>query len=660
MTHCRKSERRCPSYSTSPLHGGGTAATLLLLVVLMLLASGGKPCEAFTTTGITASWPLPGQWRHVFGIPPSDPARTVAGEPTPFARRRWWGDVGTGTTTTTTAAAATASPSHHPDPATDEESQSPAPLPPPMNQQQQPPPPRRTTPPRYPQVGDVVFYKDVDGGKQDGQVSVGKVSFIQRNVGQEKSGWTLDIMPLEDLGDGYYAEYPSSSRQRRLLGKSTWRDAHDVQTLSATFVRTEQAYKIHPYDKSLGRPVPKDDAKYDLDGYEGPFAGSGAIDASIVERDGLAYAQQKDRLLRAVALTGLAGTLVAGYSKGPEDAAIYAAGSLASLGYLLLLAVKTDTVATPGAKFGRGIANLRWTMPLAVLAGVALYDASRGADNPVQGAGLFDYVTAEQYGAAILGFLTYRIPLFGLQIMDSLKDGDDVAGGDGAAGAVRLPGSAGVALQLLDRAESRKSSGAATVSGGSATNNDDSLRTVLLVSGPQATGRSELVQTLIDEGGGRYVAPPRIDRIRSGPEFDRIERRDAFLNVDPTGRYGLTKEGLLRACQDSGPDSVVVLDADVDLAKAVTRIAGLRLVAVWVGLERVAEFEERLERGIADGSIAVPEDETAESVMRAKIREIVQEIEYGISSGIFEFTILNNDPAESLKQLREAAAYCFK
>ena len=41
-------------------------------------------------------------------------------------------------------------------------------------------------------------------------------------------------------------------------------------------------------------------------------------------------------------------------------------------------------------------------------------------------------------------------------------------------------------------------------------------------------------------------------------------------------------------------------------------------------------------------------------------REIVQEIEFGISSGIFEFTILNEDEETSLKQLSEAASYSFK
>ena len=84
------------------------------------------------------------------------------------------------------------------------------------------------------------------------------------------------------------------------------------------------------------------------------------------------------------------------------------------------------------------------------------------------------------------------------------------------------------------------------------------------------------------------------------------------------------------------------------------------MIGVWVGLNSVSEFEQRLQDEIASGKIVVPEDETEESVLRARIREIVSEIEFGLSSGIFEFTILNEDPNQSLKELKEAAGYCFK
>ena len=48
------------------------------------------------------------------------------------------------------------------------------------------------------------------------------------------------------------------------------------------------------------------------------------------------------------------------------------------------------------------------------------------------------------------------------------------------------------------------------------------------------------------------------------------------------------------------------------------------------------------------------------TVQRDNNEEIISEIEYGLSSGIFEFKVLNENDEQSLKELREAAAYAFK
>jgi hypothetical protein len=156
------------------------------------------------------------------------------------------------------------------------------------------------------------------------------------------------------------------------------------------------------------------------------------------------------------------------------------------------------------------------------------------------------------------------------------------------------------------------------------------------------------------------LEPRRVDRTKDGVTFERLLQRDEFLSVDPTGRYGLTKDGILTAAEDGGPDSVVVVDANVDVAKQLTKVGGLRLVGVWVGLSSMSEFESRLDSLINEGAITIPQDESRESVLRGRIRDIVQEIEYGISCGVFEFTILNENEDDSIKELREAAMYCFK
>jgi hypothetical protein len=166
------------------------------------------------------------------------------------------------------------------------------------------------------------------------------------------------------------------------------------------------------------------------------------------------------------------------------------------------------------------------------------------------------------------------------------------------------------------------------------------------------------VKQLIAEGNGRFVEPKRVDAMSDGATFERLETKDEFLQVDPTGRYGVTKGGILTA--GTAGESVVVVDADVDLAKKLATISGARLIGVWVGLDSVDKFESRLKEQIQSGQVEIPSDETEESVIRAKVREIVKDIEYGIVSGIFEFTILNDNPDVSIKELKTAAEYCFK
>ncbi|CAB9503704.1 expressed unknown protein [Seminavis robusta] len=506
----------------------------------------------------------------------------------------------------------------------------------------EPSPATKTKKAVLPKVGDMVRYFDIDGGQDDGQVLVGKISFITTDLGKDQS-WTVELTELEDIGDGYYAEYPS----RKRLSKKTTRNLANVGPIMASFVRAENAFKV-PLNQQ-GRPQVRQE-QYDLDEYQGPFGANGEdINQDVLAADEEIYSALKGTLLRNAAIAGAIGTLITDLLKGTEDAVIYAAGAIASVAYLFFLSVKTDTLGSQDAKLGKGVSNLRFLMPVLVIVGVAVYNLLRGDANPVAGSdNPFDRITKEQYAAAVLGFLTYRIPLFLTQLLEGLKDGSDDNNND-----VTLPGSAGVAMQLAAAAQSESSSSSEILTG-------ESLIPVLVVSGPQATGRSELVDQLLREDG-RFVRPNPIDRVADGVTFERLQSRGEILDLDSSGRYGITKEGILTAAAAAAQDeAVVVVDANVELTKKLTKMSGARLIGVWIGLNSVAEFESRIAAMIDKGEIAIPEEETKESVIRARIREIVQEIEFGISSGIFEFTILNENTVDSLKQLREAAGYSFK
>jgi guanylate kinase len=385
-------------------------------------------------------------------------------------------------------------------------------------------------------------------------------------------------------------------------------------------------------------------AQYDLINYEGPK--SVPVDNEILATDGEVYNNVKLSLLKNTALAGLAGTIVADLARGTEDAVIYFAGATAGVLYLYFLGIKTDTVGSVDAKLGANVSNLRFVFPALVLIGVALNNVMSG--NPELDGGLFSTVTPEQFGAAMIGFLTYRVPLLISHLFPVLFD----------SATDMLPGSTGMAIRMAAEAKKRGVD-VSTLD----EKRDDGLVTVLLVSGPEGTGKTTLVNKLI-ESDDRFVRPIMQDRVLDQMRFERMEERDEFLSVDESGRYGLSKDGVLQAATKAKgtPDEqkVVVLDAKVSLARKLSTMYEVRIVGVWVGLDSLEKFESRLKAKMQSGGIEIPEGQTEDSVLRAKVNQAIKDIEYGVTSGLFEFTILNEDIDESVKELKDAAGYCFK
>ena len=527
--------------------------------------------------------------------------------------------------------------------------------------------------PPYPKIGDCVCFYDVDGGQADGQALVGKISLIQRILGSSDDDdgdgtnkWLVEITELEDVGDGYYAEYPSRKRRN----KRSLRNLEDIAPLAASFVRTEDAYKV-PSDAGTGRPIPLFPG-YKLKGYGGPAAVP--VNEDVVQDDLERYADLKIKLLRDAFLAGLAGALITDLARGLDDAIVYFSGALAGVGYLFFLSIKTDTIGSDGGKLGKDVSNFRFVLPAVVLVGIAIRNLALGDASPLGASGptnMFSTVTQEQFACAMIGFLTYRIPLFVGQLAPVFGD---------SAGSL-LPGSAGMAFQMAQEAKAAREAGETLGEADSPFGKD--LTPVLLVCGPPGTGTTSLVQRLIAEDD-RFVAPKLVDRVKDPATFERLETREEFLKLDDSGRYGLTAQGVLTAAasaeeearaaaaaEASGEEEedtaaadknfgkVVVVDADVDLAKKLRQLPGSRLIGVWVGLDSMEKFEANLKKQIESGELTIPEGETEESVIRAKVKEIVQNIEYGVVSGMFEFTILNDDIDTSMVELKKAAEYCF-
>lgn len=601
-TKCAKYSSAAATQSTIKMSGGGKMRAFLSLALLLVL-----PCEGFAfTTSNTVNLKTVAKNNPATIMPRYSPARTLYIHTSPTLTKLKMAYI----------------------PPEDAEKAT-------------------KTKPKLPQpkIGDVVRYFDMDGGLAEGEVLVGKISLIQpiRSEPTSEDGtnkWLIEINEMEDVGDGYYADYPS--RKRR---KSALRKLEEIAPLPASFVRTEDAYKV-PMDRGTNRPRPSH-ASYDLIGYEGPAAVP--INQDVVEADGEKYGKIKSELIRNSAIAGAAGAIVAQLVSGSDVAVIYAAGAFAGVAYLFFLGIKTDTVGSADAKLGSNISNLRFVFPGLVLVGVALNNKFSGDSNPVATPGLFSTVTPQQFGAAMAGFLTYRVPLFVSQLSPVVAE----------SATEMIPGSAGMAVRLAQDAKKRGVD-MSLLDDKSA----DGLTTVFLVSGPEATGKTTLVKKLV-ESDSRFVRPALVDQVADGVKFERLQQKGEFLEVDQTGRYGLSKEGVLQAAEQSsdsenGEQKVVVVDADVELAKKMVGISGARLVGVWIGLDDLDKFESRLKTKISSGLVPIPEDETEDTVLRAKVRQVVKDIEFGVVSGLFEFTILNEDIDDSLTQLKDAASYCFK
>lgn len=109
----------------------------------------------------------------------------------------------------------------------------------------------------------------------------------------------------------------------------------------------------------------------------------------------------------------------------------------------------------------------------------------------------------------------------------------------------------------------------------------DDLTTVFVVSGPAATGKTELCTKLIEVSDGKLVGPTYLDKIADPITFEQLESRGELLSVDSSGRYTLTKDTVMNTAgtfkNEDGEekDQILVIDADVALTKKLTQISGI-------------------------------------------------------------------------------------
>jgi|TARA_B100000459_G_scaffold6412_1_gene3957 energy-coupling factor transporter ATP-binding protein EcfA2 len=296
---------------------------------------------------------------------------------------------------------------------------------------------------------------------------------------------------------------------------------------------------------------------------------------------------------------------------------------------------------------------------------LAALDAASG-----KGGGALRVIPFDEFACAALGVVAYRVPLLARQVF----------GGGGAEDiAAMLPGSLGKGARELVKqrdAAAEDGDGEAEALAAAARR---ARQTVLVVCGPPGAGKSTLVDRLV-AADPRFAAPRWLSTDRDSADdvvdeaaFDGrddlavVFGGDEALAEEETtllDRAVPKKRGLARAeLVDRADGKTCVLDCDVETARRLEGLAGVRLVGVWVSLDSLGALRERLTKVEAGRALARSDDVDAAqvaAVVSERLSTVVDDIDFGVRSPMFEFTIITSDAeALSFAKLQKAAAYVF-
>lgn len=309
----------------------------------------------------------------------------------------------------------------------------------------------------------------------------------------------------------------------------------------------------------------------------------------------------------------------------------------------------------------------------------------------------------DQFISAVLGFLSYRVPLLYTELKGAFTGGI-------ADGLVEvLPGSVAKTVQVVNQYNKKKPGPSMDASTNEALRGINSVdenapAKVLLVAGPPATGKSSLLEALFrDEGYNVHqrlcrpaivtTRPARVGEETEGNfefvdrlTFEQLEREGQLvaswaadgtavgaaameirsgggdviggtaegMSVGSGELCGLRLDNVLTAGRGG---SICVIDAkDTDAADAVAtalekRPEGeLTLIGLWVSLNQLEDFETRLK-------VVNPDLDDDSPQLRAELKKVIAAIEWGVMSGLFEFTVINEDRTVAMAEIKKAVTY---
>ena len=465
-----------------------------------------------------------------------------------------------------------------------------------------------------PQVGDVVKMPS----KWPGEWDVGQVDFVQF-IGS-RGAYEVDLLPLKPIGENLY----------RMPGKKPSSQTLDVAKLGrlpTEYVPERDAFRVNSADLE-------------------PLGGKKKENPDVTAQGLAEYAQLKAELLREAALLGAAGAALALPTFGGDVSLTFGLGSLAGVAYLLLLQKEADAIATEEgmSKVVAALVGGRLGLPVVLFVFLASKQIAGGNAQ----FGTLAILPKEQYGAAVLGFFSYKLPLFVRNIGRALQElaTNEDAKAPVEAGAMPT-GSLGMAVRLAQsRLKSSQAKAEAAAAGDLAAAATLRGPGLVVLCGPSGVGKSTLIARLLTDYPDRFgfsvsctTRPPRAGEqdgvsysFLGDSDFDRMIANDEFIEWATVGgsRYGTSVKGV-QAVSEQG--KLCLMDLDVQGAEALASRTDVRPFCIWVAPPSLDALRARLR---ARGT------EKPEEVEK-RIARATEEIEYSLSTRCFDKILLNDD-----------------
>jgi len=506
--------------------------------------------------------------------------------------------------------------------------------------------------------GDVVLCP----GKYKGEEILARIRFLQ--FISSSNSWIAEVSPLKE---GKSPEVFAVDRG----AKSYTAKITELKPVRAFFKRSENGYSVklrsNSTEYTLRAPTYRDlPANFTL-----PV--KAAVNATSLEEDLEKYEALKSRLVTSTLQFGAVGTVISTAAFGPDVGIPFLFGSTSGAAYLYLLGRRIDSIGagysqsasrTVLGKAEKLLVDARSLVPIiaiAILAAKNYYVDGRIPET-------FSVVTKQQFLGVIAGFLSNRVAILLTEIKNELRVEDLLS---------IVPGSLAEGYRASEKLKASMSKEAII--------EEDIQSIVVLLTGPQAAGRSSLSKSILGDGKfdtklrrckflttdtAIWTQSPDRYRLVTGEDLNRL--RDIGQLVyegEEKGLFGITRQIALTLDDLRGGPSPIkdvispcVIDGPPEMLEALNKVPSLKLLNIWISLQTKEQFIDKASRFVEvelqglkqRGKQDITSQLSAEQVSDL-VNEAAKDVTYYMTNAPrFEYTLLNSGlESETLLELEQ-------